>query len=319
MKLTAATIPSPNPNGDIEKLRGQRAPTLEGEKARLKKATKEFESFFTYYLLKTMRQTIPKSPLAEELPMQDSMGKELFTDMFDMEVSRSMTQSGNHSIGDIMYKSLEKIVEAQYQTPTETPKHIPVTRAKQAPIELKQESIPLSNPPESKPMLATTEPLFRPVTPSKPAESKPQASTDPIIRRFGEHIEAAARKNAVDSSLILSVIRAESGGNPQAVSPKGAKGLMQLADSTAQNYGVTNSFDPKENIEAGSKFLKYLLDKYQDVKLALAAYNAGPGNVDKYGGVPPFKETQEYVAKVTGFLSEATGLLTGQRLKNSKN
>jgi len=127
-----------------------------------------------------------------------------------------------------------------------------------------------------------------------PAPSK--SKTPP--KQIAEIVDKAAQAHQVDPLLVHSIIQVESNYNPYAISNKGAEGLMQLMPSTASMLGVSNSFDPQQNIEAGVKYLKYLQSVYKDDRLALAAYNAGPANVDKYKQVPPFKETQNYVEQV---------------------
>jgi soluble lytic murein transglycosylase-like protein len=119
---------------------------------------------------------------------------------------------------------------------------------------------------------------------------------------FEPIINACALEFGVDKALVKAVIHAESGYNPNAVSSKGAQGLMQLMPKTAQGLKVSNSFDPTENIRGGVRYLRFLLDTFKgDVALAVAAYNAGLSRVAQYGGIPPFEETRNYVSKVLSY------------------
>jgi soluble lytic murein transglycosylase-like protein len=135
--------------------------------------------------------------------------------------------------------------------------------------------------------------LVRSVAPVKATGESKSASIN-----ITEMVDKAAHDNHVDPLLVHSIIRVESNYNPYAVSSKGAQGLMQLMPPTARDLGVTDSFDPRQNIEAGVRYLKYLQDMYKDDRLALAAYNAGPGAVQKYKWIPPYPETQDYVNRV---------------------
>jgi soluble lytic murein transglycosylase-like protein len=119
---------------------------------------------------------------------------------------------------------------------------------------------------------------------------------------FESIITSCSREYGVDSSLVKAVIHAESGYNPNAISPKGAQGLMQLMPKTAQGLKVVDSMNPSDNIRGGVRYLRFLLDTFKgDEALALAAYNSGLSKVAKYGGIPPYHETQDYVAKVLSY------------------
>ena len=127
-------------------------------------------------------------------------------------------------------------------------------------------------------------------------DTKPTSKSKEAILGY---IKDASEKYGVEEKLIQAVVKQESGYNPDAISHVGAQGLMQLMPATAKDLGVKDAFNPKENIDGGVKYLRKMLDKYHGNKiLALAAYNAGPGAVDKYDGVPPYAETQNYVKSI---------------------
>ncbi len=143
--------------------------------------------------------------------------------------------------------------------------------------------------------------------PFSSADASAAAAQMPVsANTLAELIDAIAEANHVEAPLVHSVIKAESNYNPAAISPKGAEGLMQLIPSTAHRFGVSNSFNAQENVEGGVKYLKYLIELYQnDYEKVIAAYNAGEGAVAKYGGIPPYSETINYVLRVSKNLQTA--------------
>ena len=134
----------------------------------------------------------------------------------------------------------------------------------------------------------------------------PVAASPGVVTRtaFDPIIESAATRHGVDAHIVKAVIQVESAFQPRARSSKGAMGLMQLMPTTARQYKARNPYDPTSNIEAGTKYLKRLLDEFE-LPLALAAYNAGEGAVRRFGGIPPYAETQAYVSKILGLLGRA--------------
>ncbi len=143
------------------------------------------------------------------------------------------------------------------------------------------------------------------VTP-RVVESGMAAAPEPVTGNVNEIVEKIAARHEVERALVDSVIRVESNFNPKAVSNKGAQGLMQLIPSTARRFGVSDVFNPAQNIEGGVKYLKHLMQLYDgDLRLALAAYNAGEGAVARWGGIPPYQETRNYVYQVGRRLGQA--------------
>ena len=162
----------------------------------------------------------------------------------------------------------------------------------------------LPQPPQQAPAQAS------PTTGFADTLAQAQSAATPSADSSGQYqpeIDAAAQQNGLDPALLSSVIQQESGFDPNATSPAGAEGLMQLMPSTAESLGVTNPYDPAQSIAAGARYLRGDLDRVGgNVPLALAAYNAGLGAVEKYGGVPPYAETQNYVQEVLGRVEQTT-------------
>lgn len=145
-------------------------------------------------------------------------------------------------------------------------------------------------------------------------EHKPARLTAKRRDAYDDVIARAATRWQVEFALVKAVVHAESAFDPEAVSRAGARGLMQLMPSTARLLHVADIHDPEENINGGARYLRMMLDRFRgDVRNALAAYNAGPANVQKYGGVPPFRETKHYVARVSELAEDYRNLVVARR------
>ncbi len=166
--------------------------------------------------------------------------------------------------------------------------------------------------------------LIQPGTAQSAAAESSSGSVTSRVMALSSMIAEAARAANLDSALLMAVIDVESGGNPQAVSPKGATGLMQLMPGTGARHGASDLFDPRQNIAAGARYLKQLMRQFGDLQLVLAAYNAGEGAVQKYGGqIPPYAETISYVPKVIARYkryrdaTSSTGIASSQEISDS--
>ncbi|HPI36392.1 MAG TPA: transglycosylase SLT domain-containing protein [Ignavibacteriaceae bacterium] len=239
----------------------------EAGKKKLAKTTKDFESLLTSMMLKSMTKT------TGGLFGEDSYGGDVLDTLFESEIASYISKSRGLGIAESIYEKLtgEKFPET----------YISRIRSIQ---QSNTPSVDLGNLPSGA------------IAPSKSALGR--------LERFQPIIKSASRAYGVDESIIKSIILAESAANEKAISKASAKGLMQLMDGTANDMGVRNVWDPAENINGGTKYFAQMLRQYNgDLKLALAAYNAGPGNVNKYNGIPPFEETKTYVARVMGYIN----------------
>lgn len=248
-----------------------------GEKEKLAKASKEFESMLTNMMIKSMTKT------TDGLFGKDNYGGDVLDVLFETEISKFITESQGMGIADKIYKSL-------------TGEQLESLRAIS-----KEKPMPAAVPTDQ-----TDKNSVNKTNNAKSTNNaiKPNNNAMQRIEQYDDAIEAASKKFNVDKQLIKSVILTESAGKVNAKSHANAKGLMQLMDSTATEMGVDNPWNPTENIFGGTKYLSKMLKQYKgDTDLALAAYNAGPGNVNKYNGIPPFKETQNYVKRVNNYLN----------------
>jgi Rod binding domain-containing protein len=237
------------------------------EKQKLAEVSKQFESLLTSMMLKSMNQT------TGGMFGENSFGGDFFDSIFQFEIANQISKGTGLGVADQIYKRL--------------------TGENFSPEVLNKEIQPLTKQPKIEVQQNTQE-----ITTVKPSNQSLNR-----LSKFEDIINQASETYGVDKNIIKSVILAESSAKENAVSSANAKGLMQIIDSTAKYLGINNVFDPKQNIMGGAKYLGELLRKYDgNLKFALAGYNAGPGNVDKYNGIPPFSETQTYVKRVIGYL-----------------
>lgn len=265
------------------------------QRADFAKVARGFESMFINMIFKGL-----KSAMLEE-KKGDSFGADTLEGYTDMAFSDQLAKEGNGlGIADMIYQNFtgEKLGGIKQLNPEQYNRFIQNLKPNIKPINKvegaeSQETIKIN---ENKNINQSNE---------LNVNSTKSTKLEDRLENYSDFIRQASFRYGVDEKLIKSVISAESYGKADAVSPVGAKGLMQLMDGTAKDLGVKNSFNPFENILGGTKYLKQMIDKYDgDLDLVLSAYNAGPGNVEKYNGVPPFKETQNYINKVKHYMNQ---------------
>jgi len=228
---------------------------------------REFEALFIQTMMQSMRKTVGDNELIPQ-----SFGEKIYTDILDTEYAGMMANTANFGLANLILKQIE-------QTGGDSGSINGLRGLGSQPWLMDNRFIPSFNN-----------------NPASLDQLRKQVSA------WKDHVDEASKTWDVDSSLISAVIAAESAGNQYAVSRAGAKGLMQLMDGTAAMLGTGNVFNARQNIMSGTQYLRTLLDRYDNnEKLALASYNAGPGAVDKYNGVPPYRETVDYVNKVARF------------------
>lgn len=234
----------------------------------------------------------------------------------------SLTNTGRHTVGNQSTEAFSRVLDERQAQSASRPRGltiqdylskpvlIPSTRAQLSRAPNPNFHPPVTNVQPSEPNALSNTPE---ASHSQPAPPGPVSTKEPAIPakdQIEASIAKAARRHSLPPELIRAVVRAESGYQVGAVSPAGAQGLMQLMPGTANEMGVADPFDIDQNIDGGSKYLRAMLDRFDgDVKLALSAYNAGPGTVARYNGNVPYPETRQYVERVMRFARLPSGLV----------
>ncbi len=276
----------------LDAARGERLRALAGglesseNREGLKKAAQQFEGVFLNQLMKAMRSTVPENEF-----FNSGGPTKFYQQMYDTEMARALAD-GDQGMG------IAQLIIQQFDSnvaPAEDAADAAGADAGTASMRPWSETIGRYGS-----QAVSGREGGRMIRLRRMAELHETATAD-TLRRFEGPLVAAARETDLDPGLLLSVVMEESGGDPTAVSHAGAEGLMQLMPGTAADLGVTDASDPLENVRGGAKYLKQMMDRFDgDLPLALAAYNAGPAQVDRAGGrIPDFPETQRYVERVT--------------------
>ncbi len=240
------------------------------EKAKLAKAAQDFESMLTQMMLKSMTKT------TGGMFGEESFGGDYFDTIFETKLASYISENKSLGLADMIYKNVigENLDMNKIKQELQS---VSNTELRVAPRKIKIENDSIA------------------ISPSKGSINR--------LNKFDDIINKASKSFGIDKNVIRSVILAESAANPKAMSNANAKGLMQLIDSTASDMNVKNVWNPEDNIFGGTKYLSKMLDQFDgDLEKSLAAYNAGPGNVKKYNGVPPFEETKNYINRIKGYM-----------------
>jgi soluble lytic murein transglycosylase-like protein len=292
----------------------------DGDLARLKKVARQFESLLVNELLKNMRATVPENSL-----WGDSGGSRIYRQMHDEALAEKIAASGNgFGIADLIVEQM------RHTLPDERGVAAPSTRVEArrprpadplpavAPV-LETASFPQRNVTAYRQQIVAGDDLARMRRLHSLAAEEGGVVADSLAT-FGDSLAAAAAETGLDPGLILAVAIQESSGNPAAVSPRGARGLMQLMPGTAREVGVQNPHDPEESLRGGARYLARMLKQFAGrLDLALAAYNAGPGAVERAGDrVPGYPETQRYVEQVRA-LAQRLGVGTGTEIAKEQS
>jgi len=239
------------------------------EKAKLAKAAQDFESMLTSMMLKSMNKT------TDGMFGEESFGGDYFDTIFETELASYIGKSKSLGLAEMIYKNV-------------IGEDLDMNKIKQ---ELQNESF------------SEIKVESKIKTKNDSSTISPSNGSIDRLSKFDDIIKKASKSFNIDESLIRSVILTESAANPKAISSANAKGLMQLIDSTAADMDVKNVWNPEDNIFGGTKYLSKMLKQFDgDLDKSLAGYNAGPGNVQKYDGVPPFEETKNYINRVKGYM-----------------
>jgi soluble lytic murein transglycosylase-like protein len=271
---------------------------------KLRRATERFEALFIEEMLKAMDETPDGNVFFGR-----SSGGEIYRSMVETALSDRLAEGGALGIAETLYRELAPSMGLS--VPEAAPSRSPVTGVPSGGHAATPRAEATSRPRVAEAAasaahayraLAAAAPLDDPAPSEGTNEVNGSGPAPTWYRRIARHmsvVQDAARTSGVSDSLVAAVLSVESDGDPRAVSPRGARGLMQLMPATAAALGVRDPHDPRENVDGGARYLRALIDRYRgDLALALAAYNAGPSRVDAARGVPEITETKNYVARV---------------------
>jgi soluble lytic murein transglycosylase-like protein len=274
------------------------------------KAALDFESMFLSNMYKSMRQSVMAE--GNELT-KASPGREIFTEMLDNQYA-GMTAKNPLNQGDQgMQNALSGVSNSLAAQIYRSLRRQAGEQDVQAPASMAKTVVPrYDGSDESDDNMFSTAPILAKLINLKARSGQSTAASPVSDAKLASIVDKASQAYDVPANLIKSVIKAESNNQPFAVSGAGAKGLMQLMDSTARDLGVRNVFNPEENVLAGTRYLKAMLDRFGgDESKALAAYNAGPSVVERFKGIPPYAETKAYVEKVLTSKKNLDGAASG--------